>query len=221
MGCNETVDSDCLSNEYPYHEVYLDAYFIDRTEVTADAYAACVSAGGCTLPGSGINSTYQEAGMEDHPVNYVDWYQAESFCAWAGKQLPTEAEWEKAARWTDGRRYPWGNEVATCQYAVMSFGCGAPNTWPVCSKSPSGDSHYEACDMAGNVWEWTANWYSSGYYNQSPASNPEGPTSGSARVFRGGGFYNNHTEQRVSIRGSIDPSFEDGVALGFRCARSE
>jgi len=226
MGCNEAVD-DCYSDEYPYHEVYLDAYYIDRTEVTAAAYESCVTAGGCTAPaGSGSYSTYQKPGMEGHPVNYVTWFQAESYCAWAGKRLPTEAEWEKAARGTDGRKYPWGNEAATCDYAVMydgGNGCGTGETWDVCSKSPAGDSPYGLCDMAGNVWEWVADWYDSDYYATSPANNPTGPNSGSGRVKRGGsfgGFGDVGDFLRVSNRGYGDPSYSV-YDYGFRCARSE
>jgi len=224
MGCNAAVDTQCSSDESPYHEVYLDAYYIDRTEVTAADYAACVSGGGCTAPSSGSYSTYQVVGKEDHPINYVTWYQAEAYCTWAGKRLPTEAEWEKAARGTDGRKYPWGNETATCSYAVMyengEYGCGTDSTWPVCSKSPAGDSPYGLCDMAGNVWEWTADWYSSSYYSSSPTNNPSGPTSGSNRVRRGGGFVYFYYDLRVSNR-SVDYPSNVNDALGFRCARSE
>ncbi len=224
MGCNEAVDDDCDSNEYPYHEVYLDAYYIDRTEVTVDAYSACVSAGACTA--ASTSSSYCNwgvAGKGSHPVNCVTWYQVDEFCAWAGKRLPTEAEWEKAARGTDGRKYPWGNATATCDYAVMDDGgngCGTGSTWPVCSKSPVGDSPYGLCDMAGNVWEWVADWYDSGYYQSSPANNPQGPNSGSYRVDRGGSFYNYDDYLRASSRGYGFPSYSDG-RLGFRCSRSE
>ncbi len=218
MGCNETVEYECYSNEYPYHEVYLDAYYIDRTEVTAEAYAACVSAGGCSSPGSGNCSTYQVGGMEDHPVNYVNWSQAEAFCLWAGKRLPTEAEWEKAARGTDGRRYPWGNESPTCDLAV-AYGCPG-ETQPVCSVSPGGDTPYGLCDMAGNAQEWVADWYFVGYYEHSPASNPQGPTSGSARVRRGGSFDDCYGCVRASLRGIGYPSYSYAY-LGFRCGRSE
>ena len=220
MGCNEAVDDDCFFDEYPYHEVYLDSYYIDVTEVTAADYAACVSAGGCTAAGSGAYATYQVAGKESHPINYVDWYQAEAYCIWAGKRLPTEAEWEKAARGADGRKYPWGNESPTCDVAVTS-GCPG-DTQPVCSVSPAGDSPYGLCDMAGNVFEWVADWYSSDYYDTSPANNPTGPNSGSTRVIRGGSFDYYAVGLRVSDRGG-GYGFPSGgfVALGFRCARSE
>ena len=215
MGCNEAVDDECDDDEYPYHEVYLDEYNIDVTEVTAAEYGACVAAGGCTAPSSGSYATYQVAGKESHPINYVSWYQAEAYCAWAGKRLPTEAEWEKAARGTDGRKYPWGNTAPTCDLAVMGGCPGA--TQPVCSVSPAGDSPYGLCDMAGNVWEWPADWYSSSYYSASPAKNPHGPNSGSMRGLRGGGCDFLDAFLRLSNRYEYYP-FYDGT-LGVRCAR--
>jgi len=158
MGCNSAVDNDCDSDESPYHEVTLSGYYIDKTEVTVDDYADCVTAGACTAPSTASSyCNWEVSGKGNHPVNCVNWSQAGEYCTWAGKRLPTEAEWEKAARGTDGRKYPWGNEDATCEYAVMDDGvngCGTDSTWNVCSKSPAGDSPYGLCDMSGNVWEW-------------------------------------------------------------------
>ncbi len=226
MGCNSAVDNDCDSDEdeSPYHEVTLSGYYIDKTEVTVDDYADCVTAGACTVP-----STYSSycnwgvSGKTDHPVNCVNWTQAGEYCTWAGKRLPTEAEWEKAARGTDGRKYPYGNETVTCDYAVMhegSDGCGKGGTIDVCSKSPAGDSPYGLCDMAGNVWEWVSDWYDSGYYTNSPASNPTGPVSGSTRVIRGGSFATFDHALRASHRNYDHPSV-DVAYLGFRCARPQ
>lgn len=217
MGCNEAMDDDCNSDEHPYHEVYLDGYYIDVTEVTQGAFKECVDAGVCDIPGCYWNP----AGTPDHPVVCIDWNDAKTYCEWAGKRLPTEAEWEKAARGNDGRKYPWGNEDATCEYAVMDDGCGTGGTLPVCSKSPAGDSPYGLCDMAGNVWEWTADWYDSEYYDASPANNPTGPNSGFVRVLRGGGFFSYVYFLRVSLRYVYYPSFDYIFGLGFRCARSE
>ena len=220
MGCNSAVDSNCYSDESPYHEVTLSGYYMDKTEVTVDAYGECVTAGSCTAPSTGGSCNWGVSGRGGHPVNCVNWTQAREYCAWVGKRLPTEAEWEKAARGTDGRKYPWGNETATCEYAVMyegGNGCGTGSTWDVCGKSPSGDSPYGLCDMSGNVWEWVSDWYDSDYYTNSPSSNPTNTVSGSTRVRRGGGFYGNDG-LRASNRSGYDPS-GDYYPLGFRCAR--
>jgi Sulfatase-modifying factor enzyme 1 len=219
MGCNEAVDTDCYSDESPYHEVFLDAYYIDRTEVTVGAYGECVTAGDCIAPRTGSYCNWGQADKGSHPVNCVIWFQAEAYCTWAGKRLPTEAEWERAARGTDGRKYPWGNEKATCELAVMG-GCEG-DTQPVCSVSPAGDSPYGLCDMTGNVFEWTRDRYNTLYYSRSLGSNPNGPTSGLDRVFRGGSF-GNDDGLRVSSRNHDDPSGDgDFDGLGFRCSRSE
>ena len=230
MGCNSSVDSSCHSDEVPQHTVTLSAFEVDKTEVTVAQYASCVSAGGCNAPDFGTcytagGVTWGVFGKEQHPINCVTWYDAEDYCAFAGKRLCTEAEWEKAARGTDGRKYPWGNEDASCDYAVMDengqlnqFGCGLGSTWAVGSKlagvSPSG-----ALDMAGNVWEWTADWYSSSYYGSSPASSPAGPSSGSERVFRGGSLFDEYPWVRASIRVHGRP-FDHAGYVGVRCCRS-
>ena len=213
MGCNETVDRQGYDNEIPYHQVSLSAYYIDKTEVTQNEYKKCVDAGVCDTPGCDWNP----AMTPNRPVVCVNWAQADEYCTWVGKRLPTEAEWEKAARGTDGRKYPWGNETASCELAVMD---GCPGSMDVCSKSPAGDSPYGLCDMAGNVWEWVSDWYDSGYYTNSPASNPIGPASGPGRVVRGGGFGFVYDNLRASRRIVYDPADVDDY-LGFRCARSQ
>lgn len=226
MGCNSAVDNDCDSDESPYHEVTLSGYYIDKTEVTVDDYADCVTAGACTAPSTAKANycNWEVSGKGNHPVNCVNWSQAGEYCTWAGKRLPTEAEWEKAARGTDGRKYPWGNEDATCEYAVMydgtDYGCGTNSTWDVCSKSPAGDSPYGLCDMSGNVWEWVSDWYDFGYYTNSPASNPTGPVSGSDRVVRGGSFDFSGGALRASNRNYYNPSYVND-SRGFRCVRPQ
>jgi len=227
MGCNATVDSQCSDDEKPYHEVTLSAFYIDKTEVTVGMYAECVEAGFCSEPSTDYEQcSWGNEFRDDFPINCVNWDQAKDYCAWAGKRLPTEAEWEKAARGTDGRKYPWGNQTATCEYAVMydggGNGCGTGTPWPVCSKSPAGDSPYGLCDMSGNVWEWVSDWYDPGYYTNSPASNPTGPVSGSYRVRRGGSFAYAGNYLRASDRNYDIPSAGyDGHSLGFRCARPQ
>ncbi|HOD09060.1 MAG TPA: SUMF1/EgtB/PvdO family nonheme iron enzyme, partial [Myxococcota bacterium] len=221
MGCNSAVDTQCENDEKPYHKVTLSAYYMDMTEVTQSEYKKCIDAGECDTP----PCDWDPSEMPNRPVVCVNWSQAGEYCAWAGKRLPTEAEWEKAARGTDGRKYPWGNEDATCEYAVMydgtDYSCGTNSTWDVCSKSPAGDSPYGLCDMSGNVWEWVSDWYDFRYYTNSPASNPTGPVSGSYRIFRGGCFDYSAGNLRASYRyAHYNPSA--AIALvGFRCARSQ
>jgi formylglycine-generating enzyme required for sulfatase activity len=201
------------SNEQPVHAVYLDAFYIDKTEVTNVQYRACVEAGACDPPGK--TTYYDNAEYAQHPVVFVSWNDADAYCRWAGKRLPTEAEWEKAARGTDGRTYPWGEGI-DCDHAQYS-GCGG-GTVPVGSK-PKGVSPYGALDMAGNVWEWVVDWYDSGYYSRSPGRNPPGPDSGWYRVLRGGSWYDVQGDARCAVRFLYNPwiRFND---VGFRCARS-
>jgi formylglycine-generating enzyme required for sulfatase activity len=236
MGCNEAVDDHCGINEKPYHEVSLDAYYIDKTEVTMKEFLACVDVGVCShhlddqtcyyiifengdLAQGGIWNAYRG---DNQPMVCVDWAQAKQFCEWAGKRLPTEAEWEKAARGTDGRKYPWGNQEPDCDRAVMYVGdgseCAPQVTADVCSKSPVGDSPYGLCDMAGNVREWVADWFAAEYFSASPTENPKGPNTGTYRVSRGGGF-DLGNDVRVSGRLGAKPS-EAIIYRGFRCVRS-
>ena len=225
MGCNEKVDKECKDAESPYREVFLDSYFIDRTETTVADYNKCVDAGGCTPPKTTDKSKYcnfcQEA-KAAHPVNCIEWLQAKTYCEWAGKRLPTEAEWEKAARGSDGRKHPWGNEAATCEDAVLNLdggeGCGKGGTWPTCSLE-KGNGPYGNCDMVGNVWEWVADWYLANYYGQSPNVNPAGPLKGTQRVLRGGSFTSKLSESsRVSNRFYFKADIGLGN-FGFRCAK--
>jgi formylglycine-generating enzyme required for sulfatase activity len=223
MGCNEAVDDDCYDSEYPYHEVTLYEYYIDVTEVTQGDFNVCVGAGVCNTSWN-PDCTWDPNGMPEHPVTCVDWHNAKTYCEWLGKRLPTEAEWEKAARGTDGRKYPWGNEDATCDYAVIENdggvnGCGTGGFLPVCSKSPAGDSPYGLCDMLGNVSEWVADWKDNNYYYVSPANNPLGPFSAMYRGVRGCSYSSLAAWCRVSRRGSLWPG-DIKYHMGFRCARS-
>lgn len=212
-------------DEKPVHEVNVSGFLIDKYEVTVEEYKRCVGAGGCSTPnGTHDDSKFNNfgaSGRDKHPINGVDWHQAKSYCAWAGKRLPTEVEWEKAARGTDGRKYPWGNEEPSCALTVMNnggAGCGEDRTWEVGSK-PRGVSPYGAHDMAGNVWEWTADWYDKSYYGSSPTRDPKGPTQGSDRVLRGGSWVNTGAFVRAALRFGYAPGYAD-YALGFRCVRS-
>lgn len=172
-------------DEHPQHSVLLDAFWIMQTEVTNAQFAKCVATGACTAPD---NSRWQDTAYADHPVTAVDWSQANAYAEWVGGRLPTEAEWEKAARGTDGRTYPWGDEQPNESSANCCNFVG--DTMPVGSY-PAGASPYGLLDMAGNVWEWTADWYDSRYYGESQYSDPTGPTGpffGDLRALRGGSF---------------------------------
>ena len=179
-------------DEVPQHTVTLDAFWIDRTEVTNRQYAACVAAGACPADHTPISfqrlDYYEDLDFGDYPVIYVSWDDAQAFCRWAGKRLPTEAEWEKAARGLQSWLYPWGNELDLSR----ANAAGVRGDPVRVGSYPSGASPYGVQDMAGNVAEWTADWYGLRAYRDSPAANPAGPATGTARVVRGGSwaFYN-------------------------------
>jgi formylglycine-generating enzyme required for sulfatase activity len=219
MGSNANAD------EMPIRQVQVDTFWMDETEVTVEAYAACVSDGTCSEPTTGTYCNWLMVGREAHPANCVTWFQAEEYCGWAGegtKRLPREAEWEKAARGTDARTYPWGDmPEPSCSYVVMydgGEGCGMSSTWAV-GRKPLGDSPYGAHDMAGNVHEWVADWYANSY-EAMETDNPTGPAAGATRVIRGGAWdYADLYYFRAAYRLDYAPAL-DSYSLGFRCART-
>ncbi|NOT57839.1 MAG: SUMF1/EgtB/PvdO family nonheme iron enzyme, partial [Deltaproteobacteria bacterium] len=190
----------------PQHSIHLDPFYIDTHEVTNQRYRAFVDATGHRAPTFWHDP--RQLADDTQPVVGVSWQDAHAFCAWQGKRLPTEAEWEKAARGTDGRRYPWGQEWDAARLHTADTIAGKPlenfavwTTWqrgmsagietarPAAVGSyPSGASPYGVLDMAGNVWEWVADWYEPEYYASAPARNPIGPERGEAKVLRGGGW---------------------------------
>jgi formylglycine-generating enzyme required for sulfatase activity len=240
------AEFDFNDSSYPAHQVYLDAFYMDIYEVTNSAYKTCVDMGSCTPPNQndfGYYSLpvykacvdtgsctppyryYGNSEFENYPVIWVTWNQAATFCEWRGAHLPTEAQWEKAARGTDGRIYPWGDQFDGSQanfcdkncfdgYADKNYDDGYSDTAPVGSYE-SGKSPYGIYNMAGNVSEWVADWYSDTYYDEMPFENPLGPNSGSYRVTRGGSWRSgvNVSSSRGSYGGLSDE-------IGFRCARN-
>ena len=219
MGSDPKVDQGAYSNEQPQRKVHLDGYWMGKHPVTNTHYAAFVKAIGRQAP-QHWQSGKIPSGKEHHPVVNVSWEDAAAFCTWASQvtgrevRLPTEAEWEKAARGADGRIYPWGKEApdkSRCNFAGNENG-----TTPVGKYSPLGDSPYGCVDMAGNVWEWCADWFDGGYYKTAPARNPPGPQKGDYRVLRGGSWLYGGGSVSCASRGGYAPT-DMGDFWGFRC----
>jgi formylglycine-generating enzyme required for sulfatase activity len=170
----------------PQHKVNLDAFWMDQVEVSNAMYEKCVDANGCTLPAIRVNPYYGKWTYRNYPVVYVDWNQAKAYCEWAGRRLPTEAEWEKAARGTDKRKYPWGDtrpNPSLANFAESLIGEAVP-----VYRYPLGASPYGALNMVGNVREWVSDWFSRAYYSQSSGTNPTGPQTGTERSLRSGAY---------------------------------
>jgi formylglycine-generating enzyme required for sulfatase activity len=203
---------DGAADEKPRHRVHLDAYSIDKYEVTNALYRRFMDAASRAAPSYWNDSKWNGVSQ---PVVGVTWHDADAYCKWAGKRLPTEAEWEKAARGTDGRKYPWGNDWDSRRANSTESQLG--KTAPVGSYA-SGVSPYGAHDMAGNVWEWVADWFDASYYQRSPERNPTGPETGQRRVLRGGSWLSNPINLRTADRLSVSPEHRN-TNVGFRCAR--
>jgi eukaryotic-like serine/threonine-protein kinase len=223
MGCDPAHNggAPCQADELPLHAVYLDAYYIDATPVTNGQYAECVAGGTCAAPASfasySRSSYYNNPTYVNYPVIFVHWYDALNYCHWTGKRLPTEAEWEKAARGTTVQAFPWGDEPPTCSLANYGGWDGCVGDSSVVGHYLAGVSPYGAFDMAGNVWEWVNDWYSATYYSESPYVNPPGPDTGPWKTLRGGAWSDNSDSLRVANRGQRNPWFALD-ASGFRCA---
>ena len=203
MGSGESSD------EQPVHTVYVDAFYMDEYEVTNAQYWKFMSATGHREPRYWDDSDYNQP---NQPVVGVDWNDAVAYARWAGRRLPTEAEWEYAARGgLSGRKYPWGDPISTSQ---ANYGSNVGKPVPVGSYSANG---YGLYDMAGNVYEWCSDWYDEDYYSSSPSRNPQGPSSGSTRVLRGGSWYNVTVSLRVAGRNFFNPASTNYDGLGFRC----
>lgn len=202
----------------PPHTVYLESFWIDQVEVSNAMYARCVSDGVCPPPTLRLNPYYGNWIYRNYPVVYVDWFQAQNYCEWAGRRLPTEAEWEKAARGTDERKFPWGNEEPNPRLAnyVESL-IGEPV--PV-YRYPLGASPYGALNMVGNVREWVSDWYDLDYYFESPPANPRGPETGLERSMRSGAYDADANEILTTSRYKHEPG-SAGLSRGFRCAESD
>ena len=209
------------ADEWPQRAIYLDAFAIDQVEVTNERYLAFLQATGHRHPLNpyGSGPLLSAKGIENLPVVQVSWYDATAYCRWAHKRLPTEAEWEKAARGADGRRFPWGNEPPTSQHANFDREWAEAKTLAPVGSLPGGDSPYGVKDMAGNTREWVQDWYDPNYYAVSSDRNPQGPEKGVVRSIRGGSWHSPLADIGTAARG------RGGFALqthgtGFRCARS-
>ena len=223
-------DEDGNEFEMPVHQVYVDAFWMDKFEVTTAQFVRFLNATAVGVEdeqgllleeqntieyADGVWSVMR--GFESHPVVGVSWFGANAYCVWVGGRLPTEAEWEKAARGTAGREYPWGNWDATNE--LMNMNVAMVGTMPVGSY-PAGVSPYGVMDLAGNAWEWVQDWYDAGYYEYSPYPNPQGPQEGELKVARGGGGIDATMtlDVRSTVRWQLAP-VEENPVVGFRCVQ--
>lgn len=209
------TDSKEAQKNRPEHSVFVSAFWIDQTEVTNEMYAKCVAEKKCPPPFSEeFNPYYGKTKYANYPVVYIPWEGADKYCRWAGRRLPTEAEWEKAARGTDGRLYPWGNELPNASLANYDNAIGEP---VAVDRYVLGASPYGALNMAGNVREWVADWFHEFFYLAGLNENPIGPPSGEMKSLRGGSYLDDENEIRAFNRFFHAPG-SPGINRGFRCA---
>lgn len=217
--------SQGANDEHPQHLVEVAPFKIDRYEVTNERYAACVEAAACTAPKLKSSATrvryFGNPTFARYPVVFVGWEQANTFCHWAGGRLPSEAEWEFVARGPapNKRIFPWGDEAPDCTKANMGGDGSCVGDTDLVGRRTWGASPWGALDMAGNVWEWTADWYEANYYQRSPRHDPPGPTQGKLKVMRGGCWMSGADSLRVSCRKAELPDTW-APNVGFRCVRS-
>ncbi len=237
MGCHKSVeggDALCDTDNVPEHTVELSDFKIDRFEVTVEEFNKCIAAGVCQNDSKKMFQTYSEnekcnlgaPGRKHHPMNCISWEGANAFCKWAGKKLPTEAQWEKAAKGTKTNVYPWGNSPSpSCSIAIVkktTAGCDFDSTYPIGSKE-KGKSVYGLYDMAGNVSEFVRDWYQKDFYISKEATTkdvegPKNPDSEKLKISRGGSFVDREKELRTFYRKSCSLT-DMSVNLGFRCIK--
>lgn len=217
-------DRDGGRDEYPRHEVLLDRFWIDQFEVTNGRYVEFVKSAGHRVPQNPTNPTRNlwqgdsiTESLAERPVINVDWFDADAYCKWAGKRLPTEAEWEKAAKGTSDRRFPWGNVEPTAKHLNYNQRWIGEKTLMPVGSYEAGKSPYGVYDVVGNVWEWVNDWYDARYYEKSPSKNPTGPQEGTKKVIRGAGWQNETPTVRIFTRVDSDPTMRN-ESTGFRCA---
>jgi formylglycine-generating enzyme required for sulfatase activity len=239
-GEEQNCQRDRYLDEQPAHPVTLDAFWIDKTEVTNAQFSEFLNDQGNQAeegiswlePAAGhreveygqieeIGGVFRpREGYANYPVVEVSWYGASAYCSWVGGRLPTEAEWEYAARGLDATIYPWGDDFdqGAANYSETGFFGGGETRWMPVGSFPEGASWCGALDMAGNVWEWVSDWWSADYYGRSPGENPPGPESGDIRVGRGGSWYDDPWHVRSAFRKGLSPSSYRIHWIGIRCA---